>query len=203
VTHYYDVTIIDVRPGTHPKAAAALEKGLSGARGLLGCWYSEIGVLNRILVLRHVHDVAANLAWRAAVLNSGNPFGVGEFMTGLSMDTYVAFDFLPTVQAGEFGPYYEVRSYVLKPDGLGPTQTLWREWVPRRVAISPLLAAMTSVSGAVARFMHVWPYKTLDERARLRAQAIAENAWPPRGGPDHLLAQQTDIYLPFSFSPLR
>ncbi len=203
MSHYYDVTIISVRPGTHPRTAAALEDGLSGAPGFLGCWYSEIGALNRILIIRQVDDVAADLAWRAAVLNSGDPFGIGQFVTGLSMDTYAAFDFLPPLQAGEFGPYYEVRSYVLKPDGLGPTRALWREWVPRRVAVSPLLTAMTSVSGTVARFMHIWPYKTLDERARLRAKAVAENLWPPRGGPDHLLEQQTDIYLPFAFSPLR
>jgi hypothetical protein len=28
---------------------------------------------------------------------------------------------------------------------------------------------MTSLTGAVVRFMHIWPYETLDERTRLRA----------------------------------
>jgi len=64
------------------------------------------------------------------------------------------------------------------------------------MAISPVLAAMTSVTGAVTRFLHVWPYKSFDERARLRAKAAAEGVWPPPGGPGHLVSQQVDIYLP-------
>nr|WP_249797652.1 NIPSNAP family protein [Bradyrhizobium sp. 199] len=107
------------------------------------------------------------------------------------------------MQAGQFGPCYEVRSYVLKPDGLTPTTELWRKSVPGRKVLSPLLAAMTSLTGTVTRFMHVWPYPSLDERARLRGKAVAEGLWPPPGGPSHLASMQTDIYLPAPFSPMR
>ncbi|TMJ55937.1 MAG: hypothetical protein E6G85_02360 [Alphaproteobacteria bacterium] len=62
---------------------------------------------------------------------------------------------------------------------------------------------MTSVTGTVTRFLHIWPCRTLDERARLRDEALADGVWPPLGGPSHLTAQQTDIYLPASFSPMR
>ena len=75
--------------------------------------------------------------------------------------------------------------------------------VPGRSTVSPLLAAMTSVTGAVTRFMHMWPYKSFDERARLREKAIADGLWPPPGGPGHLLSQQVDIYLPAAFSPMK
>jgi hypothetical protein len=51
--------------------------------------------------------------------------------------------------------------------------------------------------------MHIWPYKSLDERARLRAKAVADKVWPPPGGPDHLTRMQNDIYMPTPFSPLR
>jgi hypothetical protein len=51
--------------------------------------------------------------------------------------------------------------------------------------------------------MHIWPYRSLDERQKLRAHAIASGVWPPPGGPDKFLTQQTDIYLPAPFSPLR
>ena len=98
---------------------------------------------------------------------------------------------------------YEVRTYTLKPDGLAPTIELWRKAVPGRATVSPLLAAMTSVTGAVTRFMHIWPYKSPDERMRLRDKAVANGVWPPPGGPGHLAAQQADIYLPASFSPMR
>ena len=199
----YDVTIATVRPGTHPQALAALEKTLAGDSNLLACWYSDIGALNRILIIRKSADAAKAAANRFAALSARNPFGIGEFVIDLSLDTYVPFDFMPPLQGGAYGPCYEVRSYVLKPDGLAPTIELWRRAVPGRARVSPILAAMVAVTGAAIRFMHIWPYKTYDDRARLREKAIADGVWPPPGGPGHLLSQQADIYLPAAFSPLR
>jgi NIPSNAP len=203
LTEPYDVTIAMVRPGTHPQALAALEKTLAGDSNLLACWYSDIGALNRILIIRKSADAAKAAANRFAALSVRNPFGIGEFVIDLSLDTYVPFDFMPPLQGGAYGPYYEVRSYVLKPDGLAPTIELWRKAVPGRARVSPILAAMVAVTGAAIRFMHIWPYKTYDERARLREKAVADGVWPPPGGPGHLLSQQADIYLPAAFSPLR
>jgi NIPSNAP len=202
----YDVTIVAVRPGTHPAALARLNETLAetqSAGEFLACWYSEIGALNRILLLRRYEDEAACLADRRAILQKGNPFGLGEFSAGMTMDTYVPFPVREKIEAGEFGPIYEVRTYVFKPDGLSPTIELWNRHVPARVKISPLLAAMYSVSGTVTRFMHIWPYRSLDERQRLRTQSVSEGVWPPPGGPAHLAQMQNDIYLPAPFSPLR
>ena len=199
----YDVTILAVRPGTHPQALAVLGKSLPNEESLLACWYSDIGTVNQILLIRTMADPATALDARLAMLKERSPFGIGEFITGMAMDTYVSFDFLPPMRAGQFGPCYEVRTYMLKPDGLAPTMELWRKAVPGRITVSPLLAAMTSVTGAVTRFMHIWPYRSFDERARLRDKAVADGVWPPPGGPGHLLSQQVDIYLPASFSPMR
>jgi NIPSNAP len=203
LAEYYDVTIAAVRPGTHPQALAVLEKTLAGDSDLLACWYADIGALNRILIIRKSADADAALENRFAALSAKSPFGVGEFITELSLDTYVPFDFMPPLRPGTFGPCYEVRSYILKPNGLAPTIELWRKAVPARARVSPLLAAMVAVTGAAIRFMHVWPYKTYDERARLREKAVADGVWPPPGGPGHLISQQADIYLPAAFSPLR
>jgi hypothetical protein len=203
LTEAYDVTIATVRPGTHPQALAALDKTLAGDSTLLACWYSEIGALNRILIIRKSADAASVVENRFAALSARNPFGIGEFITDLSLDTYVPFDFMPPLQPGAYGPCYEVRSYVLKPDGLTSTIELWRKAVPARARVSLVLAAMVAVTGTAIRFMHVWPYKSYDERARLREKAVADGVWPPPGGPGHLLSQQADIYLPAAFSPMR
>ena len=202
MTQQYDVTTLSVRPGTHPQALAVLGKSLPNDRNLLACWYSDIGKVNQILLIRTMTDPAGTLDARLAVLKEKSPFGVGEFITGMAMDTYLSFDFMPPMLPGEFGPCYEVRTYELKPDGLAPTIELWRKAVPGRLTVSPLLAAMTSVTGPI-RFMHIWPYKSFEERARLRAKAAAEGVWPPPGGPGHLVSQQVDIYLPAPFSPMR
>ena len=200
---HYDVTIFAVRPGTHPQALAVLGKSLSRDPSLLACWYSEIGAINQILVIRDTADAQAALDARLAAITSPDPFGIAEFITAVTMDTYASLDFMAPMRPGQFGPCYEVRNYVLKPDGLAPTIALWRQAVPGRATVSPLLAAMTAVTGAVTRFMHIWPYRTLDERVRLRDKAVADGVWPPPGGPGHLVSQQVDIYLPAAFSPLQ
>jgi hypothetical protein len=198
----YDVTILTVRPGTHPQALAVLARGLSGDASLLACWYSDVGRVNQILLIRSLADPGATLAARLATLKEKSPFGIGEFITDMAMDTYISFDFMPPMRPGDFGPCYEVRTYELKPDGLTPIIELWRKAVPARAKVSPLLAAMTSVTGPI-RFMHIWPYKSFDERARLRDKAAADGVWPPPGGPGYLVSQQVDIYLPAPFSPMR
>ena len=202
----YDVTIITVRPGTHPAALARLAPFLSSATPageLLGCWYSDLGALNQILLIQSRLDGAPALADRAAILQSGNPFGIGDLIVGMTMDTYVSLPFMPPMSRGQYGPFYEVRTYMLKPDGLAATLELWRNAVPGRVTVSPLFAAMYSVTGPVTRFMHIWPYASLDERHRLRAKAVADRVWPPPGGPDHFTAMQSDIFLPAEFSPMQ
>jgi hypothetical protein len=203
LTQAYDVTIVTVRPGTHPQALAVLGKSLPDDPALLACWYSDIGAVNQIMIVRNAADAAATLVTRYAVQNAANPLGIGEYIVAMTMDTYVSFDFIAPLRPGEFGPCYEVRSYVLKPNGLAPTIEAWRKAVPGRMTISPVLAAMTSVTGAVTRFLHIWPYRSFDERARLRDQAASDRVWPPPGGPSHLLSQQVDIYLPAKFSPVR
>ena len=186
--NHYDVTTITVRPNTQPKALAVLKDQLANARGLVACWFT---------------DIAANLNERRAQLVSRNPFGIGDLIDEMTMDIYSALDCVAPMAPGDMGPFYEVRTYVFRPDGVAPTEQLWREWLPKREKVSPILTAMMSATGRVARFMHIWPYKSLDERARLRAKAVADKVWPPPGGPEQFVRMQNDIYIPAPFSPLR
>ena len=59
---HYDVTIITVRPGTHLKALARLKETFPSSAGgeLLACWYSDIGALNQILLIRAAPDTHAH-----------------------------------------------------------------------------------------------------------------------------------------------
>jgi hypothetical protein len=76
----YDVTIVTVRPGTHPAALAVLEKSLASEPSLLACWYCDIGALNRILIIRKSAEAAVTIEHRFAALNARSPFGIGEFI---------------------------------------------------------------------------------------------------------------------------
>jgi hypothetical protein len=199
----YDVTILKVRPGTHPAALAVLGSSIAFDPDLLACWYCDIGAVNQIMIVRHVVDAAATLDRRVAALATSDAFGVGEFTVGMAMDVYASLDIVAPMQPGSYGPVFEARTYELKPGAVPATVEAWRKAVPARLKISPVLAAMTSVTGAVTRMLHVWPYKSFDERARLREKAITDGVWPPPGGPALLVSQQVDIYLPAPFSPLK
>ena len=152
----YDVTIITVRPGTHPDALLRLQQQASEvepAGELLACWYSELGALNQILLIRSCDDESRLVAQRAAMLQSKNPFGLAEFIVGMTMDTYVSFPFMPPIAPGRFGPIYEVRTYALKPDRLAKTIELWRGSVPGRNTVSPLLRKAQPCSSSSRSFV--------------------------------------------------
>jgi hypothetical protein len=202
----YDVTIITVKPNTHLKALPGVERWLRAnpRKGeFIACLASEIGDLNQILLMHHYTSEADLAADRDSVAKDPSPYGCLELTDGRSTDTFVQFPFLPPIKPGQHGPIFEVRTYLLKPNGLGPTIEAWTKKAPERMKLSPILAAMYSVTGEVTRFMHIWPYPDLITRANTRKTAIETGVWPPPGGPDHLLTMHTDIYLPAPFSPIR
>jgi hypothetical protein len=202
----YDITIVTTHPGTQSKARPKLEAWVSTAKAggtLLALWHSEMGALNQNLILRHYDDEARMTADRAAFLVADDPFGIAEFTAGIAMDTYLPLPFMAALKPGNAGPFFEVRTYTLKPDGLPKITASWEARLEHRVKVSPLLAALRSVSGSVTRCIQIWPYPTLEARMKARGDAVATGQWPPPGGTAVIAAQQSDIYLPAASSPIR
>ncbi|MFT3975360.1 MAG: NIPSNAP family protein [Amaricoccus sp.] len=188
------------------KAAPAIEAWVTApeARGaLLGAFGSDIGALNEVYVLRGFDSLDDLAAERDRALRSENPFGCLEHLVGLTFDTYKPFDFLPPVVPGNFGPFYELRTYRAKLNGLMPTMGKWEAAVPKRSDYSPLTIAMYALDGP-PRLTQLWPYPSLEARAKARGQSVADGAWPPKGGPDWLSPDMTSaILMPLAFSPLQ
>jgi len=202
----YEIATLTTTLGAAPKAAPAIEAFCreSGATGrLLGCWASDIGLLNQIYILRGYDSDADLLAERERTLLSANPFGSAEWLREMVLDSYIPFPFMPPVEPGDYGAVYEIRTYVLKTGGLGPTIEAWKAAVPPRSTFSPLTIAMYAIDG-VPRITHIWPYKSLNDRGIIRADSVAKGAWPPKGGPDWLTPDmRSAIGLPLAVSPLR
>ncbi|KAF1049978.1 NIPSNAP family protein [Xylophilus sp.] len=55
------------------------------------------------------------------------------------------------------------------------TIVAWQEAVPARHALSPLVGAFTAVDGEQPRFLDIWAYASLEQRAAVRAQAVRRN----------------------------
>jgi NIPSNAP protein len=200
----YDVTILSVRAGQTPAALERVEQAVLGAdRGRLqACWYCEIGAVGDIMLIRGFRTAAELTAERERLVMDGDAFGVGDVVEGITSDTFLRFPFLPDMPAGKLGPFYEVRVYQTTRAGIPATIDLWREAVPHRVKISPLVTAMYAIDAALPRFMHIWPFPSLDARQALRQQAFDSGQWPPKGGLAHLRRFSSSIYLPARFSPL-
>ena len=82
-TMYYEIATLTLNFGTAGQAAPAIEAFVkdSHAQGeLLGCWFSDIGQLNQMLVLRGFDSLAALQAERARCQHSDNPFGCAAFL---------------------------------------------------------------------------------------------------------------------------
>jgi hypothetical protein len=200
----YDVTTLTVQPATMPKALPGLQQALSKYSGkLIACWTSEIGALNKIMIIRHFESERHALEHHETVARSDDPHGIAEFTVASTHDVFALLSFLKPIETGTFGPYFEVRDYLLKPGKLAGTIERWEKAIPTRTQRSPLLGCMYSITGLSPRWMHIWPYKTLDERNSVRAGAVKDGIWPPPGGGGTLMVQQTEIFTPTGFSPVK
>jgi hypothetical protein len=95
---------------------------------------------------------------------------------------------------------YEVRTYTLTPGGVPEFEKLLGEVMPCREKFSPLRACWHTEIGSLNQVVHVWPYKDLEERRRIREESAKDPRWPPHTS--HIeVGTRSDIYLPAPFSP--
>lgn len=209
-TMYYELATMTLPFGTAGQAATQVQAFASApeAQGeLLGCWFTDIGVLNQMIVLRGFATQEALLAERDRTQQSISPFGCAEIYQSLEQHSYKGFPWMkpvrPSIESGISGPVYEIRTYGIKPGGVQPTIDLWQQYVPAREQLSPCVVAMVALDGPV-RFTNIWAYDSLNARSQIRAEAVAQGIWPPKGGPAHLSTHMVStIALPTAVSPLK
>ena len=207
---YYELATLTLPFGTTGTAASQVQAFVAtpDAKGeLLGCWFTDIGVLNQMIVLRGFASLADLHAERERTQKSASPFGCGDIYQSLEQHSYHGFPWMkpvrPSAESGITGPVYEIRTYGIKPGGVQPTIDLWEQYVPPREKLSPCVVAMVALDGPL-RFTNIWAYPTLDARAKARTDAVAQGIWPPKGGPAHLTsAMVSTIAMPTAVSPLK
>ncbi len=207
---YYELATMTLPFGTAAQAATQVQAYCSNpdAQGeLLGCWFTDIGQLNQMIVLRGFADLAWLHGERERTQKSPDPLGCGAVFQSLAQQSYQGFPWMkpvrPSAESGISGPVYEIRTYGIKPGGLMPTIDLWEQYVPLREKISPCVVAMVALDGPL-RFTNIWAYSTLDARSKARAEAVAQGIWPPKGGPAHLTTNMVStIAMPTAVSPLK
>lgn len=207
---YYEIATLTLSFGSAAQAATAIQTYASdaGSKGeLLGCWFSDIGVLNQMIVLRGFSSLEELQSERARTQQHDDPFGCAAFLQSIEYASYRGFEWMkpirPSAESGVHGPVYEIRTYGIKPGGVQPTIDLWQQAVPAREKISPCVGAMVALDGRL-RFTNIWAYPSVDARSKARADAVAQGIWPPKGGPAWLTTTMTStIAMPTAVSPLK
>ena len=202
----YDLTILSLLPNTLGAVMPLLPetyKTFSKTGTTLGAFACEFGVLNRFAFLTQYDSVDALTAERARLMQTENPYGIGQYLGGVNSTAFKPLSFAKPITAGSYGPFYEFRTYTLAPNGLADTEAAWAKIIDRRNEMSPLLTNMASIEEGPQKMVHIWPYKTIEDRVAARGQAGKEGIWPPPGGSGHLTNLQSELFVATSFSDLK
>ena len=89
----------------------------------------------------------------------------------MNSEIFVPSPLTPTLKSGQNGPFYEMRSYTLKAGKIPEMIESWSKQIAARTEFSPLTIAMHTELGNLNKWVHIWSYKSLDERKRLKEKA--------------------------------
>ena len=203
----YEIRTYRITPGS----LAEVEKRVGEAyehrkkySELTAFWHTEIGPLNEIIQVWGYRDLAERARIRGEAAKDPNwPPKLGELIQTMKSEIVTPFPFVPEVQPGKMGPFFEIRYYTLKAGMLPDTAKGWEGALPERIKMSPVVLAGGVELGTVNGFVHIWAYSSLDQRMQIREEARKKGVWPPPGGGSRLLTQETKIVMPSAFSPLQ
>ena len=206
----YEMRTYDLKPRALPEVIKRFGEAYEKRKKLsplAAFWYTEIGPLNQVIHVWPYADLAERTRIRAAAVAGGDwPPKIGEFIVSMRAEIMQPWPGSPLLEPGEMGPYFEMRTYTLGPGDQPKVQKAWANALAARVKLSPVIATWFSELGGLNKFVHIWPYKSMDQRTEVRKQAIASGTWPPSAAPDaqySTVAQENKILLAAPFSPLR
>src|SRR5262249_51698544 len=140
---------------------------------LAAFWYTEIGPLNQVIHVWPYENALERSKIRAAVVKDKVwPPPTSECIAEMRSEIYEPLPFAPPMEPSNDGPYFEMRTYTLKPGSIADMARRWKEHLPARIKLSPLTGVFTSDVGGLNQWLHIWAYKSLDQRAEVRKKAV-------------------------------
>jgi hypothetical protein len=203
----YEVRTYDLKPRTLQEFLKRNEEKLQQGRlnhsRLGGFWYTEAGPLNQVVHIWPYEDLHQRRDIRAQVVAEGIwPPNAGEFIVNMQSEIFLPAPFMKPMSEGTFGPIYEMRLYTYQAGDIPAVIEHWSKHIAAREQFSPLIGALSSEFGKLNTWMHIWAYKSFEERLRVRAEAREKGVWPVPGGRTPI-RQENKILLPARFSPLQ
>jgi hypothetical protein len=195
----------DLQPGTVPQYEKHFAEALphrTNYSKLGAFWHTEIGPLNRVIHVWPYESFEEREHIREESRAEGHwPPAGQDLILAQESKVLVPAPFSPSLVEAKLGDIYEIRTYTIKPGAMPEMLKRWGPLVEGRTKYSPLAACWYSVFGPLNQFIHIWPYKDLNERNRVRTEARVPGKWPPPTR-ELLVRQESVIVAPAAFSPL-
>ena len=201
----YEVRTYRLKPGSIPECEKRFAEALPHREKYspLGAfWHTDIGPLNRIIHVWPYDDLRQRTELRGQAMDDPNwPPKIGAMIEDMESEIFIPAPFMQPLGQRSLGGVYEMRTYLYQPGALPTVLERWAEAVPARPELSPLAACWYTEIGGLNKFVHIWPYADLEERARIRAASLKLPNWPP-GTREFLVSQDSTILIPAAFSPM-
>ncbi len=201
----YEVRTYTMKPGT----VAQFEENFGNAlphrekySELGAFWHTEIGPLNQVIHVWPFENLEERTRIRAEAAQDPNwpPASDGNILN-MESEIWTPAPFMRPLGGDQaLGNVYEMRVYTYEPGSIPEVIDSCTKAIPYREEFSPLAAAMYTELGALNRWMHIWPYKDLNDRARVRSEASKSPHWPTGAGVR--VRQENKIMVPAAFSPM-
>ena len=205
----YELRTYTLKPGSVPEFEERFTKRQPFREKhskLGGFWHTEFGPLNEVVhiwpyeSLQHRQDVRDAMAKDSDLQKMGG----SDLIVSQDSEIYLPAPFMRPLGGDQaLGSIYEMRSYTFLPGAMNGLIESWTKAIPQREEYSPMAAGMFTELGGLNKWVHIWPYKSVGDRDRIRAETVKAGIWPPGGEYRNLMVkQETKIMAPAAFSPL-
>ncbi|WP_077002803.1 NIPSNAP family protein [Variovorax sp. KK3] len=195
-----------LRPGGVPPTEDLFGKHLhhrTPMSPLAGLWHTLTGQLNTVMHLWPYDDIQQRTEIRDAMMRPPLwPPPLRPYL--LEMDSVILLPapYSPPLAPARHGALYEfyVDSYL--PGGPAACRDAWASAIDARVKLSPLVFCGASEFGRLNQWVSIWAYRDHAHRDEVQARVARDGTWPPEGGLEFLLKQESTLAAPAACSPL-
>ena len=202
----YEIRTYDLKPRSLPEYERRTAEKIGNRvkySQLGGFWRTEIGPLNQVVHIWPYEDLNQRLEIRSTVIADGIwPPNNAEFTQNMVSEIFHPAPFMRPLTECSIGPLYEMRIYTYPNETIPQVLEDWGNAIEEREKLSPLAGCWYSEIGGLNRFIHMWAYRSADERSRIRQRAMDSGVWPPKSDVVPV-RQETKLLLPLSFSPMQ
>ena len=203
----YEIRTYTLKPGSIPEFEKRFEASLASRlrySELAAFWHTDIGSLNQVIHVWPYEDLHQRQEIRARLKQEPDwPPKTSDLVVLQQSEIFIPAPYSPKLGGGQkLGNIYEMRIYQFQAGSIPTVIERWGKALPLgRTDLSPIAACMSSELGQLNVWIHIWPYASLDERSRIRAESRKLDTWPPKTR-EFLISQQNKILIPASFSPM-